>query len=112
MAALLRDPCSLERRCPVCREGFAHARARLPECCGPGITRLSRITLNDIDKARASLSEVKGVSAIKHIWLRMSYRCCGMEWTDEWPAALKLECPECGEMVEAYDVAELRHGDS
>jgi hypothetical protein len=51
---------------------------------------------------------VKGVSAIKHIWLRMSYRCCGMEWTDEWPAALKLECPECGEMVEAYDVAELR----
>jgi hypothetical protein len=51
---------------------------------------------------------VDGVSAIKRIWLRMSYRCCGMEWTDEWPAALELECPECGKLVEAYDVVELR----
>ena len=48
------------------------------------------------------------MAAIKHIWLRMRYRCCGMEWTDEWPAALKLECPECGELVEAYDVVQLR----
>ncbi len=48
------------------------------------------------------------MAAIKRNWLRMSYRCCGMEWTDEWPVALRLECPECGERVDAYDVAELR----
>ena len=48
------------------------------------------------------------MSTINRNWLRMSYRCCGMEWTDEWPAALKLECPECGKLVEAYDVVELR----
>jgi len=31
-----------------------------------------------------------------------------IDWTDEWPAALSLECPECGKLVEPYDVAELR----
>jgi len=44
----------------------------------------------------------------KLVWLRMTYRCCGMEWTDDWPAALRLECPECGEIVDPVDVVELR----
>jgi len=46
--------------------------------------------------------------AEKLVWLRMSYRCCGMEWTDDWPAALRLECPECGEIVDPIDVVEVR----
>jgi hypothetical protein len=37
----------------------------------------------------------------------MTYRCCGMEWTDEWPSPLKLECPDCGELIEAHDVIEI-----
>ena len=41
------------------------------------------------------------------IWLRMTYRCCGMEWTDEWPSPFKLECPDCGELVEAHDFMEI-----
>ena len=41
------------------------------------------------------------------IWLRMTYRCCGMEWTDEWPSPLKIECPDCGELIEAHEVIEI-----
>jgi hypothetical protein len=41
------------------------------------------------------------------IWLRMTYRCCGMEWTDEWPSPFKLECPDCGVLVEAHEIVEL-----
>jgi hypothetical protein len=37
----------------------------------------------------------------------MSYRCCGMEWDDEWPEAFKLECPDCGVLVEAFRVVEI-----
>ena len=47
------------------------------------------------------------VAKVVHIWLRMTYRCCGMEWTDDWPAPFKLECPDCGELVEPHEVAEL-----
>jgi hypothetical protein len=42
-----------------------------------------------------------------HIWLRMTYFCCGIAWTDDWPEPLKLECPDCGELVEAHLIAEL-----
>jgi len=41
----------------------------------------------------------------KLVWLRMTYRCCGMEWTDDWTAALRLECAE---IVDPIDVVELR----
>ncbi len=41
------------------------------------------------------------------VWLRMSYRCCGMEWDDEWPEALKLECPDCGVHIEAFSIVEV-----
>ncbi len=41
------------------------------------------------------------------LWLRMTYRCCGMEWTDEWPESLKLECPDCGALIEAHAIIEI-----
>ena len=41
------------------------------------------------------------------VWLRMTYRCCGMEWDDEWPEAFKLECPDCGALVEPFDIVEI-----
>ena len=53
---------------------------------------------------------VKECSALEktvRIWLRMTYRCCGMEWTDEWPSPLKTDCPDCGELIEAHEVIEL-----
>jgi len=45
------------------------------------------------------------------VWLRMTYRCCGMEWTDDWPEALKLECPDCGLLVEACRIADIADND-
>jgi len=30
-----------------------------------------------------------------------------MEWTDEWPEAFKLACPDCGTPVEAYATLEI-----
>ena len=42
-----------------------------------------------------------------YVWLRMTYRCCGMEWTDEWPSVFKFECPDCGVLVEATAVVEI-----
>jgi hypothetical protein len=50
---------------------------------------------------------VPGLAKILRVWLLMSYRCCGMEWTDEWPSPLKLECPDCGELIEAHEIAEI-----
>lgn len=47
------------------------------------------------------------MAKVLRIWLRMTYRCCGMEWTDEWPVALNLDCPECGEIVQPFDVVEI-----
>ena len=47
------------------------------------------------------------MAKVQRIWLQMTYRCCGMEWTDEWPVALRLECPECGEIVAPFEVAEI-----
>jgi hypothetical protein len=47
------------------------------------------------------------VAKIQRVWLRMTYRCCGMEWTDEWPEAFKLECPDCGVLVEASTIVEI-----
>ena len=41
------------------------------------------------------------------IWLRLSYRCCGMEWDDEWPDAFKLECPDCGALIEAFSTVDI-----
>jgi hypothetical protein len=32
-----------------------------------------------------------------------------MEWTDEWPEALKMECPDCGMLVEAFEIVEIRN---
>ncbi|HET6322783.1 MAG TPA: hypothetical protein VFF87_12085 [Hyphomicrobium sp.] len=43
----------------------------------------------------------------RRVWLRMTYRCCGMEWTDDWPEAFRLECPDCGVLVEAYRIVEI-----
>ena len=42
-----------------------------------------------------------------YVWLRMTYRCCGMEWTDDWPQVFKFECPDCGVLVEAIEVVEI-----
>jgi hypothetical protein len=42
------------------------------------------------------------------VWLRLTYCCCGIEWTDEWPEALKMECPDCGVLVEAVEIVEIR----
>ena len=39
--------------------------------------------------------------------MRLTYFCCGVEWTDEWPEALKMECPDCGVLVEAFEIAEI-----
>jgi hypothetical protein len=47
------------------------------------------------------------VAKTVRIWLQMTYRCCGMEWTDEWPTPLKIECPDCGELIEAHEVIEI-----
>ena len=30
-----------------------------------------------------------------------------MEWTDDWPEAFRLECPDCGVLVEAYRIVEI-----
>jgi hypothetical protein len=30
-----------------------------------------------------------------------------MEWTDEWTEPFKLECPDCGDLVEAREVIEI-----
>ena len=48
------------------------------------------------------------MAKLVRIWLRMTYRCCGMEWTDDWPTPFKLECPDCGELIEPYEVAEIQ----
>ena len=42
------------------------------------------------------------MAKILRLWLRMTYRCCGMEWTDEWPEPFKIECPDCDELIEAH----------
>lgn len=49
------------------------------------------------------------MAKIVRIWLRMTYRCCGMEWTDEWPTPFKLACPDCGDLIEPFDVAEIEY---
>jgi hypothetical protein len=41
------------------------------------------------------------------VWLRLTYFCCGIEWTDEWPAVFKMECPDCGLHVEAVEIVEI-----
>ena len=48
-----------------------------------------------------------GRRRVNHVWLRMTYRCCGMEWTDDWPQVFKFECPDCGVLVEAIEVVEI-----
>jgi hypothetical protein len=30
-----------------------------------------------------------------------------MEWTDDWPAVFKMECPDCGVLVEAVEIEEV-----
>ena len=45
--------------------------------------------------------------ASQKVWLRLTYVCCGMEWTDEWPAVFKMECPDCGVLVEAVEIVEI-----
>lgn len=30
-----------------------------------------------------------------------------MEWDDEWPEAFKLECPDCGALIEAFSIVEI-----
>ena len=41
------------------------------------------------------------------IWLRITYRCCGIEWSDEWPEVFRFECPDCGMFVEALEVVDI-----
>ena len=41
------------------------------------------------------------------VWLRMTYRCCGMEWTDEWPEPFPMECPDCTLVIEALEIVEI-----
>ena len=45
--------------------------------------------------------------ASTRVWLRLTYVCCGIEWTDEWPDAFKMECPDCGVLVEAIEIVEI-----
>lgn len=45
---------------------------------------------------------------ISRVQLRMTYQCCGMEWTDEYALVLSIECPDCGVLVEPHDIAELK----
>jgi hypothetical protein len=45
------------------------------------------------------------------IWLRMTYRCCGMEWSDEWPQVFMMECPDCGVLIEAVEIVEMDRGE-
>ena len=44
---------------------------------------------------------------VSRVQLRMTFRCCGMEWTDEYALVLSMECPDCGVLVEPHDIAEL-----
>ena len=60
---------------------------------------------------RPNVEWADGIGATGRIWLRMTYRCCGMEWTDEWPEPFKLECPDCGALVEAMEIIEIGRGD-
>ena len=41
------------------------------------------------------------------IWLRITYRCCGIEWSDEWPEVYRFERPDCGMFVEALEVVKI-----
>ena len=41
------------------------------------------------------------------VWLRIPYRCCGLEWSDDWPEPFRLECPDCGLLVEAHSIVEI-----
>ena len=43
----------------------------------------------------------------RKVWLRLTYVCCGIAWDDEWPEVLKMECPDCGVLVEAVEIVEL-----
>ena len=51
-------------------------------------------------------AELKRTLVVDRVWLTMTYRCCGMEWTDEWPEPFKIECPDCGELIEAHIIIE------
>lgn len=44
---------------------------------------------------------------VSRVQLRMTFRCCGMKWTDEYALVLSMECPDCGVLVEPHDIAEL-----
>ena len=44
---------------------------------------------------------------IARVQLRLSYRCCGIEWMDEYPLVFQMPCPDCGELIAAYEVVEL-----
>ncbi len=35
---------------------------------------------------------------------RMTYRHCGVEWSDTWTCACNDECPVCGKEIEPYEV--------
>jgi hypothetical protein len=37
----------------------------------------------------------------------MTYYCCGIEWTDDWPQEFKFECPDCGMLIEAHSIIEI-----
>ena len=48
--------------------------------------------------------------AREKIWLRMTYYCCAIEWTDDWPEPFKVECPDCSDLVEAHLIVEIGSG--
>jgi hypothetical protein len=47
------------------------------------------------------------VKKISRVQLRMTYRCCGMEWSDEYALVFSMHCPDCGVLIEPRDIVEL-----
>jgi hypothetical protein len=59
---------------------------------------------------RQQLPREERVKRIARVQLRLSYRCCGIEWMDEYPLVLPMPCPDCGVLIAAYEVIELIPG--
>jgi len=47
------------------------------------------------------------VKRIARVQLRLTYRCCGMEWIDEYALVFPMPCPDCGVLIAAHDIVEL-----
>ena len=49
----------------------------------------------------------KRVRKTARVRLRLTYRCCGMEWDDEYALVFSMECPDCDAMIAPHDIADI-----